>query len=208
MLKYNNLEAWDIFLKVAEQGSFAKAAEILQIEPSNISREVALLESSLGDVSLFNRSTRPITLTEVGKNTYTYAKNLVTLQQEMLEQINVENDMLSGVIRLGIPPGYFDWFLLPEILDFWEKYPEIKFEITDYRNTSVVDFNSPTGNLDIVLTYGPQLVKPGIIQLKYADDVYFLCASPEYLKGKEPILTPEDLLKHTGIIKESLHKKG
>lgn len=117
-----------IFVAVVESGSFSRAAEQLGQANSAISRAVKKLESRLG-VSLLNRTTRQLSLTEEGER---YFRRMQAVLQEMAA---AENELMEarhtprGVLRVDAATPVVLHFLMPLIKPFREKYPEITLSL-------------------------------------------------------------------------------
>lgn len=124
----------ETFLRVADAGSFNKAADELFITPPAVIKQITSLESSL-DMQLFIRSHRGLALTEAGKSIYRDAKYIIQYCKEA--EIRARNAVQEGdrVIRIGtspMTPGQFLLDLWPRIHEFC---PDIKFKLVPYENT-------------------------------------------------------------------------
>ena len=124
----------DTFIRVAEAGSFNKAAEELFISTPAVIKQINLLEHSL-DVKLFLRTHRGLALTEAGKSMYGDAKHIIQYSHEAV--IRAKNAMQEddNIIRIGtspMTPGQFLLGLWPRIQ---ERCPDIKFQLVPFENT-------------------------------------------------------------------------
>ena len=124
----------DTFVRVADMGSFSKAAESMYISSTAVMKQINLLESNL-EVALFHRTPRGLTLTNAGKSYYQDAKYMIQYAKEA--QVRAKNAMQSNenTIRLGsslITPCQFLMELWPRV---HEVYPALKFEIINFENT-------------------------------------------------------------------------
>ena len=124
----------DTFLRVAEAGSFNKAAEEAYITPTAVIKQINLLENELG-VRLFDRTYRGITLTKAGKSLLQDTKYIMQYCRESV--IRAKNAMQEDakVIRIGTSPMTPAQLLMP----LWPKIqnlcPDIKFQIIPFENT-------------------------------------------------------------------------
>lgn len=124
----------ETFLKVAEAGSFNKAAEEMYITPTAVIKQINLLESSL-DVKLFERTHRGLTLTKAGQSLCRDAEYIIKYCEDSV--IRARNAMLSedNIIRIGTSP------MTPAQLltQLWAKIqvysPNLKFELIPFENT-------------------------------------------------------------------------
>lgn len=173
------------FYEVAQSLSFTKAAEKLNLSKSQLSKQVAVLETIL-KAQLFHRTTRSITLTEEGRLLLQYAEGIVKLSQDAAESMKELVDEEGGLIRITAPSSLADW-VAPEIIKiFAEKLPNVKVEIesTNVKRDLINDgYDFALRAMDET---HPDLIARYIGHLK---DV--IVASPAYLKknklkGVEP----------------------
>lgn len=132
MLVYN--PQLETFIRVADAGSFNKAAEQSYITPTAVIKQINLLEADLG-VKLFERTHRGLMLTKAGTSLYNDAKYVIQYCKDSVTR--AKNAMLEGdnVIRIGTSP------MTPAgvLVELWPKIhefcPEIKFQLVPYENT-------------------------------------------------------------------------
>ncbi|WP_115715569.1 LysR family transcriptional regulator [Amedibacterium intestinale] len=124
----------DTFVKVAEAGSFNKAAEESFITPTAVIKQINLLESSL-DVKLFERTHRGLKLTKAGQSLYQDAKYIIQYCRESI--VRAKNAMQNDdtIIRIGSSPMTPAQLLMPLWPKFQEYCPDMKFEIIPFENT-------------------------------------------------------------------------
>lgn len=124
----------DTFIKVADAGSFNKAAEDSFITPTAVIKQINLLERSL-DVKLFERTHRGLKLTKAGQSLYQDAKYIIQYCRESI--VRAKNAMQSEdtVIRIGSSPMTPAQLLVQLWPEFQEYCPDMKFEIIPFENT-------------------------------------------------------------------------
>ena len=124
----------ETFLRVADAGSFNKAAEESFITPTAVIKQINLLEASL-DVQLFERTHRGIVLTKAGKSLYQDAKYVIQYSKEAV--IRAQNAMQENtdVIRIGTSPMTPVQFLMQLWPKIQENCPGMKFQIVPFENT-------------------------------------------------------------------------
>lgn len=185
MLDLNQLA---IFIRVVDEGSFTAAGNALNVPKSRISRMVADLESTLG-VRLLQRSTRQISLTQVGADYYNNCKHLVAEIMEVHTVITDRQDHPHGILRIAVPmvvgSGIFGRF----VANFQKLYPEVRVEIahTD-RQVNLIE-----EKFDLGLFVG-ELPESSLVARTITDTDTIICASPEYLAKVGQPKSPHDLV--------------
>ncbi len=118
----------DAFIRVADMGSFGKAAESMYISPPALIQQINLLEGRCG-FKLFNRSNHGVKLTPAGKSLYEDAKTLIHLSDDALQKASRLADQSETTVRIGTSLLY-KCRMLPELwAKISEKHPELKIEI-------------------------------------------------------------------------------
>ncbi|MGN0977454.1 MAG: LysR family transcriptional regulator [Faecousia sp.] len=124
----------ETFLRVADAGSFNKAAEQSYITPTAVIKQINLLESQLG-VKLFERSHRGLRLTKAGMSLYQDAKYIIQYCRDSVVRAKNAMQECDNVIRIGTSP------MTPAqiLVELWPRIhaqcPEIKFQLVPYENT-------------------------------------------------------------------------
>ncbi|WP_375321965.1 LysR substrate-binding domain-containing protein [Aliivibrio logei] len=188
------------FVTVVESESFSKAAQVLDMTPSGVSRQVSRLENAL-EVKLLERTTRKQTLTVAGQETYNYCKNIVDTAKEVIHASDRNTNKVEGYLRIATPKAFGRQVLQPILLEFIKTYPNIKLKVkvTDQPCDPIHD------NLDLIfkLTNKPQ---ENLVAKKLDDVDLILCATPEYLKQKGIPCHPMELSEHDCLyLGETIH---
>lgn len=142
----------DTFIRVAEAGSFNKAAEEMYISTPAVIKQINLLERSL-DVTLFRRTHRGLALTEAGKSLYGDAKHIIQYSREAVVRAKNAMQADGNIIRIGTSPMTPGQFLMPLWPRIQEKCPDVKFQMVNFDNTpenSVNILRNLGQNIDIV----------------------------------------------------------
>ena len=124
----------DTFIKVADAGSFNKAAEDSFITPTAVIKQINLLERSL-DVKLFERTHRGLKLTKAGQSLYQDAKYIIQYCRESIVRAKNAMQNEDTVIRIGSSPMTPAQLLVQLWPEFQEYCPDMKFEIIPFANT-------------------------------------------------------------------------
>ena len=125
----------DTFIKVAEKGSFSKAAADLYISPTAVIKQMNLLEGSLG-VTLFNRTHRGLSLTNAGTSLYRDAQHIVQFCGEAADRARQADAASKHVVRVGsspMTPSSFLTALWPRVL---KSCPDAVIKLVTFENTS------------------------------------------------------------------------
>lgn len=190
----DRLDCDRMFVAVIESGSFAAAARRLGVSSGQASKLISKLESDLG-VQLVKRTTRALSVTEIGQ---AYHERIKTLLEE-LDALDVAVRQQSGApggrLRLSAPMSFGTICLTPILLDFACAFPDIRLEVSFAdRAVSLVD-----EGFDIAVRIG-QPSDSSLIGRKLCDARIILVAAPTYLERQGWPETPADLAQHDCII--------
>jgi len=187
---------WDklkIFHTVAEASSFTKAATVLNLSQSAISRQIQSLEHEL-KIKLFERHARGLVLTDNGKYLFQTAHEVIAKLKDVEATFSDERDKLKGKLTVTTVVSFGTTWLTPRIKEFMDLHPEIEVElIFDDRE---LDLSTREADVAIRMRRPKQL---NLIQKKFVDFNYHIYGSNEYLEknGYPKIL--KDLDKHKFI---------
>lgn len=124
----------ETFIKVADAGSFNKAAEEMLITPTAVIKQINLLEASLA-VKLFERTHRGLTLTNAGRSIYNDAKYIIQYSAESIQRAKKVAESNSNVIRIGTSPMTPTQILVDLWPEIHKHCPDIKFQLIPFENT-------------------------------------------------------------------------
>lgn len=139
------------FLAVADHGSFSAAAQAIHLSPSALSRRVDKLEVALG-IKLFDRTTRRVELSTVGRGFVPRARNVLNELEEALIGFQDLSTRLSGEVTIACVPSAVAYFLPEVIRQYHVRYPGIRIRVID-ESSSVVLTVVARGDADLGLTY-------------------------------------------------------
>lgn len=126
------LLSYQIFQTVVEQGSFQKAAQVMNLTPSAISHSISTMEKELG-FPLFNRNKNGITLTSYGENLEPYILTVLNSDSKLQQAISEFNGLTHGSVKLGTFSSVCTGFIPDIIAGFSKKHPNIEIKI--YQGT-------------------------------------------------------------------------
>src|SRR6516165_10668347 len=175
----------NVFVAVADQASFTKAARLLGLSTATLSQTIRALEGRLG-VRLLNRTTRSVALTDAGERLLTQLRPLLDGFDAAIESVNAFRDKPAGHLRLTMPPPVARFVLGPILARFLRLYPEIVIETTvESGLTDIV-----ASRYDAGFRRG-NLVARDMIAVRVTNDMhYHVVASPEYLARRGRPRTP------------------
>jgi len=189
----DKLTATRYFLKVADTGSFSKTAKILRLPVSTVSRRIKDLELNLG-VELFKRSTRFLSLTEIGRSYYNQVEDAVRAFDLAEEVATQTQKQPSGIIKISALQSYAEVHLYPTLIKFQKAYPEI---IIDLQTTDVIR-DIVRENIDFA--FRPTTHPPENLIAKVIDDHNMaIIASPDYIKSHGKITDFTEVKNHKAI---------
>jgi len=182
------------FAAIAERASFAKAAVHLGVSRSSLSETMRGLEEKLG-VRLLNRTTRSVSLTEVGERLLEQVRPVLESFDAAMESVNVFRDEPAGHVRLTVPRPAAKTILQPVIAEFLKAHPAISLEIvTDSALTDIVQ-----GRFDAGIRPGHRL-EQDMIAVRVGEDARpTVVASPDYLREHGLPKIPAELQAHNCI---------
>ena len=184
-----------IYARVAEAGSFSKAAERLGLPKSTVSRRIALLEEQLGE-RLMERSTRQSKFTEFGLQLLEHARHVAEEVEAVADLSESRHAQPSGRLRVSMP-GEMGVLLLDQMLaDYNRRYPAVQLEID--LSPRRVDLLAE--GFDLAVRVGKLPEDSTLTARKIATLSNSLYASAEYLKEYGTPTSPEDLKDHKGLM--------
>jgi DNA-binding transcriptional LysR family regulator len=178
-----------VLAAVTETGNFARAAEMLGLTPSGISRAVARLEVRVG-VRLFNRSPREVTLTEEGRRFHAQVIPLLAGLEEAAADAAGAAAVVTGRLRVSVDPWFARMVLAPKLQQFMARYPRLSVDLmtSNYREEMMM-------GVDVAIRFGPPETS-SLIARKLLETSIITCAAPAYLEKHGEPRTPHDLVHH------------
>lgn len=172
----NRWEGVSEFVSVAEAGTFTKAAKQLGVSVAHVSRQVSALEDRL-DAVLFYRTTRRVTLTELGEIYYQRCRPLLEGLEEAEHAISDMQEKAKGRLRLTAPVVYGEVKIAPLLMEALRLYPELDLDI--FLTNRQLDLVSE--GIDIAIRMG-KLDSSTLMSRKLTSRDLITCAAPKYLE--------------------------
>ena len=188
---YNDLH---VFMLVAREGSFTRAAARLGLAQSGISRTIRDLEARLG-VQLLVRTTRSLSLTQAGEQLYRTALSSFQSLDAGLATLAHFRDTPSGTVRINASQHAIDKVLLPKLAIFRQHYPDIRLElISESRFVNIIDERFDAG-----VRLGGE-VDEGMVAVRITPDMEMvMVATPDHFLQYGFPQTPAELALHPCI---------
>lgn len=197
----DRLRAFEVFAMVIQQGSFTKAADVLDTSPANVTRYVSELEAHLG-TRLINRTSRRLSLTESGESLYERVRSILEDVAEAETIASASALQPKGRLRINAPVSFGVLHLAPLWPLFMQRYPEIELDID--LSDRVIDLVEEGYDIALRISRAGSMTNIG---RRLAVSQNIVCASPEYLARAGTPETHGDLHAHA-VIGYSLWSTG
>ena len=140
-------------LAVAEHKNFTKAAQNCHVTQPTLSMQVQKLEEEL-NVQIFDRTKKPIELTNVGKKIVNQAKNIIAEADRIADIVDQEKGFIGGEFKLGIIPTVMPTLLPMFLKTYVKRYPKVKLKIEELTTDEIIN-RLEDGNLDAAIAASP-----------------------------------------------------
>jgi DNA-binding transcriptional LysR family regulator len=181
-----------VFARVVQAGSFTAAAAALGMPKSTVSRKVSDLEERLHS-RLLQRTTRKLSLTDVGRTYYDYCARIVGEIEDAERAVSTLQETPRGLLRVTAPINVA--FLGPIVSDYLKRYPEVRLDL--FCTGRAVDLVEERFDLGI---RAGALADSTLIARRLGTATWLLVATPGYLKRRGRPRSPYDLSKHDCLL--------
>lgn len=191
----DRLHCLEIFAEVARGGSFSAAAKRFSISRSAVTKHVAWLEHTLG-AALLVRTTKEVGLTDAGHRVLGNCLPLLERYEEIESDVRDSMSAPRGVIRVGTPPSFGVRHLLPLVLQFTARHPDIQIalQVDDGRASLVAE------RLDLSVRIAPALSDSSFVAQSLLKSPQVLVASPGYLRRAGMPASVAELARHECLV--------
>ncbi len=181
------------FISVIEENGFAAAARKKDVSTAAISRQIAALEKDLG-IQLLNRTTRQISLTEIGEDYFQQCKKILSELQEAENAITKSKNKATGSLHVMANRYFAVTHILPRLAEFMRLNPQVRVHFQLAERFPHLEKEGIDILFGVSIEGAAELVRRRVSGTRYV-----LCASPRYLKKYGVPKHPSDLVKHKYI---------
>ncbi|WP_297109737.1 LysR family transcriptional regulator [uncultured Devosia sp.] len=190
----DKLSVMNAFRRIVERGSFVGAANDLGVSAGLLSKEIKLLEKSLG-CTLVTRTTRSMSLTEAGHAYYDQAVTILSAVTALENDIRANASSLSGQLKINAPHSFGQLVIAPMLPGFLQDHPDL--EVTLSLDDHILDMIE--GGFDISIRIRPSLPDSSLIIRRLGQLRQAIFASPTYLERFGTPERPEEIAGHDVI---------
>lgn len=182
-----------VFVQVVDSGSFTAAAERLELSKAVVSKYVTRLENRLG-ARLLNRTTRRLSLTEVGRAFYERSQAGLRELEEAEAEVSRLQGAPRGTLRINAPMSFGILHIAPAIPEFLRQYPDLNLDMNlDDRRLDLVE-----EGFDLAIRIA-QLPDSSLVARRLGPCRHVVCGAPGYFRRHGIPRTPDDLRDHNAI---------
>ncbi|NOH82355.1 MULTISPECIES: LysR family transcriptional regulator [Vibrio] len=198
-MEHKRIQRLMLFVELARQLNFTKAAQQLGISKGYLSEQIKLLEKEL-QCPLLIRTTRSVRLTQEGEHAYAQGLAIRSQVIDLERNIIQDHNQISGLLRLTAPKMFAETYLFELCAQFRSLHPDVQFEI----NSSYTTFNLNQQEIDLAFR-ATNLPPDNMVAVKLFPYQHVLVASPEYLSTYGIPEQVSDLEDHQCLT--TLHQK-
>lgn len=190
----DKLSVMNAYCRIIERGSFARAAEDLGVSPALLSREVKLLEESLG-CALLTRSTRSMSVTDEGRLYYDEAQHILDAVEKVENHLRAGTGNVQGELKVNASNSFGQMVIAPALPSFLERYPDLRLTLSlDDRVVDMVE-----GGFDVSIRIRPAMPDSALIARRVGTMRQCIFTSPTYLKRAGTPGSPADIAQHRTV---------
>lgn len=187
----DRLDAMQLFVRVAELGSFSAAAQQMGVARSVVTRQIAALEAHLG-IKLMARSTRRLTLNSAGTAYLDSCRDILNRVEAAELGLAQDRQTPRGNIHLSLPLSYGRKRVAPLLLDFSNRYPQVTLDL-DFSDRRI---NLIEEGIDLAIRVTRRL-DAGDVTRRIGTSHLQVLAAPQYLQRRGTPGHPRELIGHS-----------
>ena len=189
----------NVFVAAVDAGNFSAAARLLGLSPSAVSKQIGRLETRLG-ARLLNRSTRRISLTDVGREFYERSRSILADIDDAERAVGSASDQPRGRLRITASISFGQRQIVPMVPEFVSRFPGVRVDVL--FSDRVIDMVDE--GIDVAVRVSAP-ADSALIARRLVPDRRVVCAAPEYLKSHGIPETPEGLAAHNALIYSTVY---
>src|SRR6202140_3858560 len=183
-----------IFVRVAEKGSFSAVAKERGIGQPAVSKQISALEDELG-AELIHRNSRSASLTEAGRDFYESASRILDDLEHLTSRIGRGQTAPKGLIRMTVPPTFARLHMVSKLPAFLAAYPDMAVEMAASESpTTIIE-----DGYDLAIHSG-DLSDSNLVARRFAQTMIILVATPQYLTRYGAPESPDDLNRLRAVV--------
>ena len=190
----DKLESMQVYICVVDAHSFARAAEVLGVPRSTVSRVIKELETYLG-IQLLQRTTRKLSVTTDGRRYYDECKNILVDIATMESSFPGRSAQPKGRFKVGMPQSLARHCILPRLPAFLRRYPELELILCSSDNVEDIIQEG----YDCVIRTGRIEDSTTLVARPLANFAWAILASPTYVARHGKPETLDDLQRHHAV---------
>ncbi len=184
----DKLSVMQAFCRIVDRGSFTHAARDLGVSPALLSREIRLLEESLGS-ALLVRTTRSMSITDAGQVYYDEAMAVLGAVTGMEERIREGTGAVRGHLKVNASNSFGQTVIADMLPGFLDAYPDLRFTLS--LDEQVVDMVE--GGIDVAIRIRPSMPDSALVARRIGTVRQRIFAAPAYLERASVPTRPEDI---------------
>jgi DNA-binding transcriptional LysR family regulator len=190
----DKFEAMQVFVRVAERGSFSAVAKERGTGQPAVSKQISALEDELG-TELIHRSSRSVALKEAGRDFYESALRILDDFESAASRVGRGQNASKGLIRVTVPPTSARLHMVSKLAAFFAAYPEMTVEMAASESpTTIIE-----DGFDLAIHSG-DLPDSSLVARRFAQTKIILVATPQYLTRHGAPETPADLGRFRAVV--------
>jgi DNA-binding transcriptional LysR family regulator len=190
----DRLTSMAVFVRVADRGSFAAAADGLGITPGMVGKHVRYLEDRIGAL-LLNRTTRNQSLTDIGRTFLERARTILSEVDSAESLADEAQTEPKGTLRITAPVAFGSEILSPALVEYSQRHTLLSIDLS--LSDGIVDLVEE--GLDAALRVGA-MGDSTLMSRALAPYRFMLCAAPSYVERRGAPADPSDLARHDCLV--------